>query len=354
MDIKSRDSVVPVISVILPVFNTEKYVSEAVQSILNQSFRNFEFIIINDGSTDGTYKVLQQLGKLDKRINLITRENRGIAATMNEGIRIASGKWIAIMNADDIALSNRFELQLQWLEQTGADICGSWVRFIGASDARILKHPQSDEAIKVGLLFGCVFAQPTVMMRSALVKELLYDTSWKVAEDYDLWERATHMGWKMTNVPEALLLYRLHQNQISVSEFTYADELTQKIRSRYWYYLFSELKLNAVWVDEVMKLRALPLRKPNMDHVDGAFRELLMRHHGEARATIFDHMTRLYFRAAALCPDIAFRWARLNEEFGTESAIKTKCTLFLMSVFRVKPDAKAFSFLKNIRNRWLA
>ncbi len=341
----------PVISVVLPVYNTERFISAAIRSILDQSFRDFELIVIDDGSTDGTLGILKEFQYLDSRIILISRENRGIAQTLNEGIRMASGSWIAIMNADDIALPNRFERQLHWIGQTDADICGTWVQFFGTADSRILKHPQSNEAIRMGLLFGCVFAQPTVMMKTALVRQLWYDNAWKVAEDYDLWERATHHGWKMTNVPEVLLLYRQHQGQISVGESTYSDVLTQKIRRRYWQFLFLELGLDQAWINEVLKLRELPLERPDMDSVDLAFDALLRHSHGEARATVLDHMTRLYFRAAGICPDTAWRWRRLNAQFGDRPAVLTLLKLIALTVLRIQPDGAVFGFLKRFFGR---
>jgi glycosyltransferase involved in cell wall biosynthesis len=336
----------PVISVVLPVYNTEKFIAQAIQSILNQTFSDFELIIIDDGSTDGTLKILTEFKNQDKRIVLLSRQNRGIAETLNEGIHVALGSWIAIMNADDIALPNRFERQLEWIGQTNADICGSWVQFFGTSNSRILTHPQSNEAIRMGLLFGCVFAQPSVMMKTALVRKLQYDRAWKVAEDYDLWERATHHGWQMANVPEVLLMYRQHENQISVGESTNSDRLTQKIRRRYWLSVFSQLNLNSNWADEVLKLRDLPLQKPNMDEVDHAFIALLENSSGEARATVFDHMTRLYFRAAGICKDVPFRWSRLNARFGDRPAVMTKLKLHLLSILRIHPDGVLFRLLK--------
>ena len=163
----------PLISVVLPVFNAQLYVGEAVRSILAQTFVDFELIIINDGSTDGTLPILQSFILRDARVRLISRENLGLVATLNEGIQIARGIWIARMDADDIAEPIRFERQLEWLKQTDADICGSWIKYFGTSDRRVLQHPESDEAIKAEMLFGSPFAHSTVMMKTALVSQLL-------------------------------------------------------------------------------------------------------------------------------------------------------------------------------------
>lgn len=338
----------PLISVVLPIYNAEKYVEEAVRSILEQTFTNFELLVINDGSTDSTLRILEQFQKLDKRVVLVSRENRGLVETLNEGISIARGKWIARMDADDIALPNRFEQQLRWLEQTDADICGGWVKFFGTADRRVLKHPKADAAIKMELLFGAPFAHPTVMIKTALVKQLRYDKAWEKCEDYDLWERAARAGWKMTNVPEILLLYRQHNTQISTSASTYQQLLTQKIRRRYWEFVFDSMNFKKEWVDEVLKLREPSPSKPNMDYVDSAFIALLQRNQGEAQATIFDHATRLYFRAAAICPDVIARWTSLNRSYGVGPKVGIKTKLWLLSRLRIHSNSRSFERMKRL------
>ena len=327
----------PIISVILPVHNAEKYISTAINSILTQTVTDFELIIINDGSTDDSLDIIKSYQLIDTRIRLFSQENKGLVTSLNNGINFAKGVWIARMDADDIALPQRFEKQLQWLEQTGADICGSWVQFFGTSDKRILKHPCSDAAIKMNLLFGSPLAHPTVFMKTNLIKELRYDPNWDKAEDYDLWERADRAGWKMTNIP-----------QISTLTSSKQQELTQKIRYRRWAFIFESLNLNQSWTHEVLKLRENPANKSNMDEVDSAFQALLEHSKGESRATVLDHMTRLYFRAASDCPDIALRWHKLNKNFGTKFELSTILKLWSLSILKVNPNGNAFSYFKKI------
>ncbi len=338
----------PIISVALPVYNGERYLAQAIDSILAQTHVDFELIIIDDGSTDASLDILRNYEKRDARIRLIYRENKGLVVTLNEIIDLARGIWIARMDQDDIALPQRFEKQLQWLEQTGADICGSWMQFFGTSDQRILKHPCSDAAIKITLLFGSPLAHPTVFMKTELIKKLRYDAVWEKAEDYDLWERADHVGWKMTNIPEILLLYRQHDTQMSTATSIKQQELAQKIRFRRWLFVFESLSLNKAWIDEVLKLREPSAMRSNMDDVDAAFTALLQQSHGEARAVVLDHMTRLYFRAAADCPDIAIRWHQLNRTFGAKLALATILKLWLLSLLKFNSNGKAFSILKHI------
>jgi len=340
------DQAVPLISVVLPVYNGEQYLAEAIDSILVQTFANFELIIIDDGSTDNSLAILKQYQNLDSRIRLIARENRNLATTLNDLIDLARGEWVARMDQDDIALPHRFERQLQCLEQTGADICGSWIKFFGTADKRIIKQPQTDQAIKMQLLFGAPFAHPTVMMKTDLVKQLRYDKAWEKAEDYDLWERAALAGWQMTNVQEVLLLYRHHATQISTNTSIQQQLLTQKIRRRYWEFVFDSMKLEKDWIDEVMKIREPSSPKPNMDDVDSAFTELLLRNHGEAQNIILAYVTRLYYLVAGDCPDVVARWSALNKKFGVGFALRIKLKLWLLRVLRIRSSSDSIHQLK--------
>lgn len=336
----------PLISVVLPAYNAELYVREAVESILAQSFGNFELIVINDGSRDGTGEILQNLRDKDPRIILLSRENRGLVYSLNEGISLARGKWIARMDADDISLPCRFERQLFWLEQTGSDMCGSWVQFFGTSDRRIIQHPQSDAAIKLSILFGSPFAHPSVLMRAELAKQLQYDGSWESCEDYDLWERAARAEWRMSNIPEVLLQYRQHPAQISATAAQRQHKLTQNVRLRYWNYICEKLGLDLNLAESVWQMRENAPYTLNMDNVDYVFNLLLASSAGESRAVLLDHMTRLYIRVAASYPDIGPRWHRLHAAYGSGSGFTTRLVLFVIANFRIRAGGKVFAGLK--------
>ncbi|WP_052166422.1 glycosyltransferase family 2 protein [Methylobacter tundripaludum] len=338
----------PLISVVLPIYNGEQYLAEAIDSVLSQTFANFELIMIDDGSTDDSQHILREYEKRDPRVRVVVRENRGLATTLNDAIDIARGTWIARMDQDDIALPYRFERQLEWLERTGADISGSWVQRFGSSDKRVVRLPQTDDAIKMAMLFCSPFAHPAVIMRASLVKRLGYDKRWEKAEDYDLWERAAEAGWKMANVPEVLLSYRVHAEQISTLTANRQQQLTQDIRRRYGAFVSHSMRLNQSWIDEVLKISESSLSGLDMDAVDAAFTGLLQQSHGEARDVVFDHATRLYFRAAADCPNIVSRWSKLNREFGEGFKVATKLQLWLFRLLQVRADGALFKQLKRI------
>ena len=338
----------PLVSVVLPVYNGEKYLADAINSILAQTFSDFELILIDDGSTDGSPKILQAYEQRDPRVRVFVRENRGLVTTLNDAIDIARGKWIARMDQDDIALPHRLKCQLEWLEITGSDISGSWVRRFGSSDKRLVKLRQTDEAIKIEILFCSPFAHPAVMMRTKLVKHLRYDIACEKAEDYDLWERAAEAGWKMTNVQQVLLMYRVHPTQISSKAALLQQQVSLQIQRRYWEHISKIMHLDLRGFDEVLKIRESAESLPNMDLVDAVLASLIQRCDGEAREAILNHITRLYYLAAADCPDIVKRWEKFFPDAGLRETLLTKGRLWLLNRFHIRPESRLFKRLKNL------
>jgi glycosyltransferase involved in cell wall biosynthesis len=347
-----RDNQPVTVSVLLPVHNGEKYISKAIDSILSQTFHNFELIVIDDGSSDGTLAILKNYELIDARIHLISRGNKGLIATLNEGIDIACGKWLVRMDADDIALPNRIERLLYWIEQTGVDVAGSWVQFFGSFDRRIWKGYQSDEAIKVDMLFKCPFVHPSVMMRSELAKQLKYDPDCEKAEDYDLWVRAAISGWKMINVPEVLLKYRKHNAQVSITSANKQQLMTEVIRKKYWDHIAKSSNLDLQAVQEVFKLTSISPLPFNIDIADSVLLELLYSYTGESRRVILDNIYRFYLRISSNYSDIGERWDKLNREVGNRPAFFTRLKLWVLHTLKIRQESKVFDYLKKI-HIWL-
>ena len=205
----------PRISVVMPVYNCRQYIEESVNSIITQTYSDFEFIIIDDCSADGTYEYLKSL--IDPRIKLVRKpQNSGIIVSLNLGLQMANGEYIARMDSDDISLPERFKKQVMFLDQNpDIGVCGTWVRIFGWRNY-VKKYPQTPEEIVSRLLFECPLAHPSVMVRKdILVKHnLCYDINYKHIEDYELWTRVSKIS-KLSNIQEVLLKYRLHVEQIS-------------------------------------------------------------------------------------------------------------------------------------------
>lgn len=210
----------PIISVIMPVYNAEKYLDEAIQSILNQTFNNFEFIIINDGSTDKSLEIIEKYKKQDERIILISRENKGLIFSLNEGIEKSNGKYIARMDADDISLPERFKKQLSMIEKDNVDVCGSHYFIINEEsnfiDSSIVPIDQLDFLIYLAITTP--FAHPSVIIRKDFLiqNDIFYGTTdFKYAEDYALWILLWNKGAKFANVNDFLISYRIFSTSLS-------------------------------------------------------------------------------------------------------------------------------------------
>ena len=213
----------PAVSVLMSVYNGEAYLTEAVDSILTQSLRDFEFVIINDGSTDGTAPLLRKYAAQDNRIVLIEQENTGLVGALNNGLAVARAPYIARMDADDIALPDRLARQHAYLE-THPDIAvlGAAITLIDEHNQRIrdIAYPQGDAEISAFIKKGSPIAHPVVMMRTAIIRALGgYRAAYRHAEDYDLWLRVFEHH-RLDNLPDLLLRYRQHDNKVGVRHAT--------------------------------------------------------------------------------------------------------------------------------------
>jgi glycosyltransferase involved in cell wall biosynthesis len=223
-------SSVPIISVLMPVYNGEKYLSEAIKSILNQTFTDFEFLFINDGSTDQSKIIIDSFH--DPRIVYIENEqNNGLIYSLNLGISLAKGKYIARMDADDISLPKRLEKQVNYLEQhKDIGICGASAYRIDGNGNVLGKmgRIRNPQVLQASLIFSSPFIHPLMMIRTELIADNMYDPRYKHVEDYELWTRLLIIC-KGINLNDYLLLYRWHDENISVVQNEIQKQLTKEI-----------------------------------------------------------------------------------------------------------------------------
>lgn len=209
------------VSIALPVYNGMNFIEQAVESLLNQSFRDFEIIIIDDGSNDKTPEILKSLAVSDPRIKVFRNQKQeGICNALNKAISYAQGDLIARMDADDIAHPTRLEKQVkQFWSNPNLIVLGTDVELIDEQGKVIgyRHYPQSHNEILASIQNLSPFAHPSVMFRkSAFLKVGGYRKQYQDAEDYDLWLRMCHLG-EMSNLPEPLLQYRIHPRQVTTS-----------------------------------------------------------------------------------------------------------------------------------------
>lgn len=199
------------ISVVMPVYNREKYIEESINSIINQTYTNLELIIIDDASTDQTSKILNRIS--DPRVVVITlSENKGVSTAINIGFREAKGDFIARMDSDDIAFSTRFEKQLKVLQENpDLIVCGS---LIVQDNGELLKFKENHKEIYVDMLNRCALSMGTALLKKSKLGNLLLEDGLRHGEDYEFWSRIISKG-NFYNIQEPLLYYRSHTCQLS-------------------------------------------------------------------------------------------------------------------------------------------
>lgn len=200
----------PLVSVVMSVYNEASFVSEAISSILNQTYRNIELIIVDDASSDNTVNIIETIN--DVRIKLIkNEENKGLAHNLNVAIRNSTGEYIARMDGDDISHPERIREQVLYMEKNkDVDICGTFAKAFGESNQG-MEYPVTQEEIKVSLLFTNALCHPSVMFRKETM-DYAYNENFSASQDYELWSRVI---WdkQVRNIPMYLFNYRTHRNQ---------------------------------------------------------------------------------------------------------------------------------------------
>jgi glycosyltransferase involved in cell wall biosynthesis len=222
----------PNVTVLMPVFDGERFLQESISSILNQTYQDFEFLIINDGSTDSSVNIINFYKNKDSRIKLINNcKNIGLVPTLNQGLKLACGKYIVRMDCDDISLPNRLMSQVKFMEvNPDIVVSGGWIKTIG-KPSKTLKYPNDPVTIKAQLIFDCPIAHPTVILRSDIIKnEFSYSEEYSHAEDYDLWIRVSKK-FKVANLNQVILRYRRHQNQVTYKYLQQQSSLSLKLRT---------------------------------------------------------------------------------------------------------------------------
>ncbi len=207
------------VSVLLPVYNAAEYVAEAIESILSQTFEAFELLIIDDGSTDGSADIVARYAQEDHRIRYISRENRGLVRTLNELAEMARGEYLARMDADDVSLPDRFQLQVSRLDaDSSLSVLGTyWICTDEAGYPIFVPQPPLDHADidELNLCGVAALSHPTVMMRLDHFRAVGgYDSRFETAEDVDLWLRLAEYG-RLANIDAILLRYRMLETSIS-------------------------------------------------------------------------------------------------------------------------------------------
>ena len=208
----------PLVSIIIPTYNVEKYIEQAIDSILNQTYSNLEILVIDDCSTDNTVQMVKSKYSKNQKIRLYEKsQNLGPANSRNIGIKQAKGKYIALLDGDDYYIQDKIEKQVRVLERNqDLALCSTFLKCIGLKN-NVIKFKINHSDIKDQQLLGCPIAHAAVMFRATFLKEnnLFYNENLRFSEDYELFIRMIEKGGKFLTIPEALYMYRISGNQAS-------------------------------------------------------------------------------------------------------------------------------------------
>lgn len=235
--------VAPLVTVVVPTFNAERYLGETLDSLLAQTFSDFELLVLDDGSIDGTRQVVE--ARRDPRIRFAANgENIGLPATMNKALALAQGEYLARCDHDDIADPTRLEKQLAFMEQNPeVAICGSAMQCFGYETGQVIP-PSEDGLIKAHLVEGSHHLfNPTSISRLSFVRSrtLKFDPSLFAADDYGFWVAATAAGAVFHNIPEPLMAYRFHESNASKINVDWRIESVRRVRLRVMSLYFPDL-----------------------------------------------------------------------------------------------------------------
>lgn len=256
----------PKVTVLMPVYNGETFLLEAVESILAQTFKDFELLVIDDGSVDGSADIVASCP--DPRVRLVSNgENLGLIATLNRGIELARGEYIVRMDCDDVSLPERLQRQVEFMaSHPEVGVCGVWYLEFGDRVRRTTRCAPDHDSIRCGTLFNPVVGHPTVILRRELLLEhgLRYDAEFRHAEDYRLWAEALR-HCRFANIPEVLLHYRLHPGQVTSVHAQQQMESAGRVRRD----LLQELGLDPTpdefEIHQMLSSLTRPLRFPVQD-----------------------------------------------------------------------------------------
>lgn len=337
----------PQISVIMGVYNVASYIEEACQSILCQTYGDFEFLITDDASTDDTLRKLKKIAALDSRVIINqNKRNIGLAKTLNNLIDSAKGKYIARMDGDDISMPDRFEQQIKILESGQIKVCGGWISVFGQTKEALVRYPVEDQEIKAALLFFSAIPHPAVMMSTELIKKYRYAEDASIVEDYDLWTRLANKV-AMYNIPKILLKHRQHDQQVSRAYRLKQYKLASQVSVRYLNTLGVSASIDEMSVHAKIQSPVPPETRSEIRATEQWLLKLahyLQKNPRQAR-TVAEQWYKYCLKSASLGSWVAWRFVH-SPLYSLGRFPKWKaCAVIFLSVLRVRRASKLYGWL---------
>lgn len=333
------------VSVIVPCFNSEKWIEKAICSVLEQTWRNLEVLVYDDGSTDKSLTILESLAAEDKRLKILgDGKNHGIVYALNYLLELANGEYIARMDSDDICVNYRIEKQITFLQKNKYDGCGSWFTEIGLGPSKVVCWADTESALKAAMLFQNTILHPTFMAHRKVFERFKYRESYQLAEDYDLFVRVAQ-EFHLANIPESLLYYRRHLGQATQSKRKLMEFVTRRIR-------VETLDLNNIEASEDERYIHNLIRAPqsiyNMDDFEKIEFWLLKLienfQEQDAKEVVASQWTRTAIRAAPLGIKMFFKYRRSPiRQFINQ---RSDFDLLILSILKLSYDSKIYNLLR--------
>ena len=345
----------PLISVVMPVYNAERYVAEAIDSILAQTYPYFEFIIVDDGSTDGSAGIVRAFASRDTRIRTLFLPHRGQSIALNAGIALAQGQFIAHMDNDDIALPERFAIQLAWMRERNVDVCGGYLKTFGDLNS-VIWFPVTHEAICLEQLFRVGLHHGSSLVRVAIAKTHLFDER-VFYTDYEMLTRLA-TRYRLSNVPQILLKWRRYPQQTHmVYNTTFLAEQRQ-FRKPYFHTLFPQATADDYIAIELAAERKSASNLAELELTGKWLARLAQTHDNFLRERMARRWLTTCQRSAHLGPACYRLYRQILPEFDLSAGkgsfkLRSMCALRLGSdswVYKILTSAKRFLSV-NIRNR---
>lgn len=308
----------PLVTVLMPVYNGEEFLNDAIISILGQSFEEFEFLIINDGSTDSTEKII--LSYKDNRIRYVKNEtNLKLIETLNKGIVLSQGKYVVRMDADDISAVDRIEKQVAFMEKNPeVGLCGSWFTRFEGDDERICKYVEQHDEILFKMFYQCHFCHPSLIIRKKILEGMVspFNEDYIHAEDYELYYQLSKKC-KFHNIQDTLLKYRIHNLSISIQNECVQYENALKIKKMF----FSNIDTN-VTNEELVAFDALNYQNYNAIQINRDRIKMLLE------SMIYGNRKENFINKQYFEKEIKTLWLNYNYHKGSLQSYRSSKLLF--------------------------
>lgn len=342
------------ISVIMSFFNSENYLLDSINSILEQTHSNFELILLNDGSTDNSKNIVEKFN--DTRIiRLENKKNLGVAKSFNKLIMKATGKYIAFMDSDDISEKNRIKEQLEFLENNKIDMCGTAAQQFGNFKNKKLEVFKNFKDLKTLMIIGNPIINSTVMIKTSVIKKLKCDENF-ISWDFELHSRLILNNYKIYNIDKILLYSRSHNNQDSIINYNIGIDDSLKISKKYFVYQ-DDIQIYKKYLDKINFGYCKSISYEDYKKSLAVFKRIIyLRKNNHNIIKLFNK--NLILKIHPINYNNFIKILGINNRYNIELEFKHKILLFIRSIFNLSSNnflilllQKIFYFFKSISKK---